>query len=516
MSKKSDAKSVLTVPSWMLLTTIFITGNIIMMLEVVGTRVVGPYFGVGIYVWSALITVALLALAGGYWWGGKLADRYKKPEWLYLAILLAGGLVLLLPLLRVPILSLAGTLGLRVGVLAGSTVLFGPPLFILGMVSPYAAKLFTHQFEKLGSKVGLLYAISTVGSFMGTIIMGFFLIPLFSITVILLSLGVVLIFIPLVYFFLVRKRNLPALGLLLLLLAFSFLVLPAGSTPKTFPSGARLIYHSNSFYGDIKVLQIGHHRTLLVNGVTQSGVDSSTMEATPQYVKDMGLIIKRFHPAAKSVLLVGLGGGNMVHLLKDQGLSIDVVEIDKKIKEVAVNYFDLNLDDIDFHLNDGRRFIKQSQQSYDIIILNTFSGESFPSHLLTKEFFQEVRAKLAPKGVLLLNFVGYVTGSERTASSAAVRATVGTAFNWVYSYFREPKHRFSNILFAAGNDPVPSQEQVTEQWASLAEKEVTIPNWEQAVICSDEYNPIEFLHRRVNKDWRDLVMRSLGPDILLQ
>jgi hypothetical protein len=85
------------VPAWWLLVTAFVTGSAVMMLEVVGTRVVGPFYGVGLYVWSALITVTLLALAGGYWLGGKWADQRRHPDVLFLILLIAALLILAVP-----------------------------------------------------------------------------------------------------------------------------------------------------------------------------------------------------------------------------------------------------------------------------------------------------------------------------------------------------------------------------------------------------------------------------------
>ena len=122
MSKNQSA------PTWLLLSTVFVVGNIIMMLEVAGTRLVSPYFGTGLYVWSAIITVTLLSLSIGYWWGGRLADRYQQSKILYFGLLLAALGIVIVPWLRVPVLSAVGPLGLRYGVLLGSRILFVIPL----------------------------------------------------------------------------------------------------------------------------------------------------------------------------------------------------------------------------------------------------------------------------------------------------------------------------------------------------------------------------------------------------
>lgn len=507
-----QSKPVGTVHTWFLITTIFITGNVIMMLEVVGTRVVGPFFGVGIYVWSALITVALLALATGYWLGGQWADARRRPEFLYLAILAAGLLTLVIPFLRNPLLTFAGNFGVRGGVLIGSALLFGPPLFMLGIVSPYATKLFTEQFEKLGSRVGLLYAISTVGSFMGTLTMGFYLIPNFRLSTILLSLGLGLLIMPLAYFLLIRSRRWPIFILCLLIGAALLVLFPRGA--PLLKENIRIVYKTTSFYGEIKVVDVGSQRMLLVDGVTQSGEYFKTHQATPQYVKDMMTAIRRYHSQAQRALVIGLGGGNFVHALLQAGLAVDVVEIDKKIKAVATEYFGVDPQRVRITLDDGRRYVRNCTEQYDVVVCNTFNGESFPSHLLTREFFREVKSVLNPGGVMALNFVGYVQGQHRWAA-AAVYATVHAENKWCHTFFREPKHRFANIVYIAGDGPELPEPQADPAWENLKEYAVTISGWETAEVCTDDYNPVEFLNRVVYRRWRQQVIDYLGPEVLL-
>src|SRR5512145_1276773 len=120
-----------------LLFTAVVCGALIMVIEVLGSRVIGPFFGVSLFVWTSLITVTLVALAAGYALGGYLADRHGNADWLYGLIIAAGVAVCLVPLAKAPVLKASLALGLRVGSLAGSAALFGVPLLLLGCVSPY-------------------------------------------------------------------------------------------------------------------------------------------------------------------------------------------------------------------------------------------------------------------------------------------------------------------------------------------------------------------------------------------
>jgi len=412
------------------------------------------------------------------------------------------------------VLTFAGHFGVRGGVLIGSVILFSLPLFFLGIVSPYATKLFTDQFEKLGSRVGMLYAISTVGSFIGTVVMGFYLIPNFRLSTILLGLGMVLLIMPLFYYFVIRSRRWWIFLALIILGLGSLIFFPRISPNPSSTGNLKIIYKTNSFYGEIKVAQIGNQRILLVDGVTQSGEDYRSHRAVPRYVSDMVDAITSYHPEAKDVLVVGLGGGNIVHALLRKEFRVDVVEIDKKIKAVAETYFGIDPQKVRITLDDGRRFVRTTQKKYDVVVLNTFNGENFPSHLLTKNFFTEVKNILNPGGVTALNFVGYVQGPHREAG-ASVFATLRAPHDWCKSFFSEAKHKFGNIVCIAGEGPEPQEGPDPEVWNALQANAVSISGWEDAVICTDDYNPVEFMNRVVYRRWRQLVIDSLGPEVLL-
>jgi predicted membrane-bound spermidine synthase len=501
-------------PGWMLLATIFISGNVVMMLEVVGTRVVGPFFGVGLYVWSALITVTLLSLAGGYWVGGRLADARRDPAPLYLVILAAAALTFLIPPLRNPVLTAAGGLGFRAGALAGSAALFGPALFLLGMVTPYATKLYTDRLEKLGSRVGLLYSISTLGSFLGTLAMGFYLIPTFRLTTILLGLGFTLLLLPLAFFLLLRRRRAAAFAALLILGIAALVLYPRSPEAGVAAGGFKVLYKSTSFYGELKVIEGGNNRILLLDGVSQSGETNTPGAPYPPYVQDLGDLLAHYAPQAKRVLVIGLGGGNIIHVFLKQGRQVDVVEIDPQVVTAAERYFGVDPKQVKITLEDGRRYVRASPDRYDALVMNAFIGENSPSHLLAKEFFQEAKRILNPGGVVLVNFVGYVQGPHRWGGGA-VYATLRASFGWCRSFFRDARDRFGNILYVAGDGAEADPAAADAAWAEVKDTEVEIHGWETAAVCTDEYNPIDFLNRVVYRRWRQLIIDNLGADVLL-
>jgi predicted membrane-bound spermidine synthase len=172
--------------------TVFLCGSVVMVIELLGTRIIAPVYGTSLYVWSSLITVTMVALSLGYFLGGKIADQWngKGLRWI---LILDALFILLIPAIKEPILIMTDPLGMRLGSLISATLLFLPPLTGLGMVSPFALKSSSHSLETVGSTAGRLYAISTLGSVAGTLLLGFFLFPLVGIQFLLMSSGLMLL-----------------------------------------------------------------------------------------------------------------------------------------------------------------------------------------------------------------------------------------------------------------------------------------------------------------------------------
>lgn len=176
--------------------TIFINGAVILIIEILGTRILAPFYGSTIFVWSSLITVTMASLALGYFFGGKIADEKPDLDLLYWIILIAGLSVSIVPVIDKFVLLRTDSLGIRLGPLVSSFFLFFLPLFFLGMVSPFGVKIETKLVDNLGTNAGNLYALSTLGSLFGALLAGFYLVPGFSINVVLniLSLTLFLLF----------------------------------------------------------------------------------------------------------------------------------------------------------------------------------------------------------------------------------------------------------------------------------------------------------------------------------
>lgn len=170
-----------------------VSGASILAIEILGTRIVGPSYGVDIFLWSALITITLAALAVGYWLGGHWADRGPAVRRFAAIFVAAGVWVAAIPLMRDGVVAAARPLDRAAAMFVSSVVLFFPPLAILGMASPYALKLRAGFLEEVGRSAGDLYAISTVASVAGALLTGFVLVPSFGVRSITAAIGVLLV-----------------------------------------------------------------------------------------------------------------------------------------------------------------------------------------------------------------------------------------------------------------------------------------------------------------------------------
>ena len=238
--------------------TVFLTGAAVMVIELLGTRLIAPFYGASLYVWTSVISVTLIALALGYFIGGRWADRAKNTG-LALIIALSGLLTLVIPWLTGPILLATDSLGLRMGVFVSTLVLFSPSLIMLGMIGPFAVKLATSSLEGVGASAGSIYAVSTIGSVIGTLFLGFYLFPQVGTREIFLGLGIALFLLALGVAYFERKHlsliiTLPPVAVLT---AIGIILLPRIADSANTPQKAdnhKVQFERESLYGWVRVI----------------------------------------------------------------------------------------------------------------------------------------------------------------------------------------------------------------------------------------------------------------------
>jgi len=412
-----------------LVLTAVVCGGLVMVLEVLGSRVIGPFFGVSLYVWTSLISVTLVSLAGGYAVGGVLADRFRSPTYLFAIVMIAGLLALAIPLLKSPVLAACVPLGLRVGSLVGTLILFGPALFALGCVTPYILRVAVRELDNLGRAAGGFYALSTLGSVLGTLATGFLLIGYLGVTEIFRLAAVLLIALACGYFIIFRRRWLVTAALLAPLLPIADAPVEARMKDGT---RVALVAAWDSFYGAIKVVDYRygalHTRELLIDGLVQGGMDVGTGLPVYEYTYFLQLLPYATHHGGERALVIGLGAGLVPRWYESRGIVTDVVDIDPAIAHVARTYFGYRGAG-DVIVADARSFLSSPGRRYDYIIVDVFNGDTTPGHLLTLEALRLMKARLNPEGVVAINLVGSL--ERRTFMTASVVATVGAVFEQV-------------------------------------------------------------------------------------
>lgn len=412
-----------------LLFTAGLCGAAVMVLEVVGSRVVGPLFGVSLFVWTALIGVTLVALAAGYAVGGQLADRRPSADTLQLVLLLAGAAILAIPPLRAPVLQACVPLGLRLGSLAAAAILFGPPLLLLGCVSPLVVKLAAHDLDRVGRTVGRLYAISTGGSFLGTLATGFYLIGRLGTGHVLQLVGGVLLAWAGLYFVAVRRRPVA-------LLALALLALPAERplVDRVMANGTRVqeLWRSESHYGRVQVLEYSYGaartRELAIDGLVQGGIDVASGLPVYEFAYFLELLPRALLPEGRSCLVIGLGAGLVPRWYERQGVRTDVVDINPDVVQAARQHFGYQAAG-DVRLGDARQVLAEPGPRYDYVVLDVFTGDTTPGHLLSLEALRLAAGRLAPGGVLALNLAGSLR--RQTLMTASVVRTLEEVFETV-------------------------------------------------------------------------------------
>ena len=411
-------------PGLLLRYAVVICGASVMVVEILGSRILAPTFGTTLHVWSALITVTLAALALGYSFGGRLADQKPGLPTLMTVIGISAGTLLLSDLLTAPVLRFAYGGGMVLGTFIAALLLFLPTLFLLGMVSPMAVRAAADQ-DHLGQSVGNLYALSTVGSVAGSLAVSLLLIPRLNVHTAVILTAVTLGSVPLWYLLSGAKKQ---MGVLLLV----GLALAGVATKVQGEDADRVIYYKGrpypvtvrepSSYGDLVVSDYQGVKYLFLNGVQQGSLRGDNSGARYAYGLERLATVKG---VPKNMLIWGLGAGVYARKMAEAGTQVTVLEIDPASEKVAREHFGLP-PSVKVIIGDARTETLRLNEKYDVIVLDAFSGDSPPFHLLTKEAFESLRQRLAPNGLILANIVGAARGEGSRVVASVVKTLEAT------------------------------------------------------------------------------------------
>jgi len=394
-----------------LLLIAFTSGLTIMAIEICASRLLAPYFGTSTFVWTNIIGVIMVALALGYYLGGKLADKQPKFKILLQTIIIACIFLLVIPFLMKPLVEMvmgniviwhsASTL-IFLGSLLSASLLFIFPILLLGATSPFIIKLLsTLNKEQIGNDAGLVFSISTVGSILGTFLPVLIFIPLWGTRKTVIFFSLLLLLVALAGFL----KNKLFLFLLLLVMPALIFKMPAIKSVKA-------VYEDESVYQYFQVVDKNDLRYLRINeglGVF-SMLNKSGSVLTGEYF-DYYNILPYLDGNGKNqdILILGLAGGTISTELnhffgQNYNLKIDGVELDKKLITTADKYFSLENPSLTVYNSDGRNFLSLTAKKYNAIVVDVYANQLYiPFHMATKEFFQAVKNHLADKGVVAIN-----------------------------------------------------------------------------------------------------------------
>ena len=494
----------------------FISGMTTLAIELSASRLLGNVFGNSNLVWANVIGLMLLYLTVGYFLGGRLADRRPYAPLLLQILLWAAFLAALIPLLARPIISRAAqaVFGAEAALALGSflviLVLFALPITLLGMVSPFVIRLAVGDVTEAGKVAGQVYAISTLGSLLGTFLPVLVTIPQLG------TARTFLLFSGILYFAaflpLLRLQPRPAWRYLLLPLIIALLARSALASPLRPPAAdARLLYDGESEYNYIQVQEDGAgYRYLYLN--EGQGVHSQWHEnelfygGTWQYFLAAPYFnAPPFHAdQVESLLLIGLAAGTTAR--QYQAVYGDIVmtgiELDAEIIQVGADFFDMNgaqMPSLQAIAGDGRYELRNLGRQFTVIGIDAYRPPYIPWHLTTAEFFGEVKSRLADDGALAIN-VGRTDTDRRLVD--ALTNTLLQVFPSVHAL--DVPQSFNNILVATAQPSQASNlrenlayrvDSVDARLYDVLEQaaEALVPLGESDIVFTDDRAPVERL-----------------------
>jgi spermidine synthase len=410
-----------------------------------------PFFGASTIVWANTIAIVLVALSIGYWFGGRMADRRPNLPALCATVLIASALMALVPFVADPFLSLSVeafdeySVGAFAGSLFGVLVLVAVPVLMLGSVSPWAIRLKMRAVEDSGEMAGRMYAISTVGSLLGTFAASLLLIPLVGTQRTFLTFALI-------------TGAVAALGLrprwaLVPLAIAALMAVPVGTVKGS--SEAQVLHEADTEYQYARVVEYpdGERRLELNEGQAIHSLYKPGTVLTGGYW-DAFLVdplAMRPEPPA-SVAMLGTAAGTTARAYAHYfpQTTVDAVEIDGELLDIGEEYFGLRPGPrLRLHTDDARPWLRRTDERFDAIFLDTYRQPYIPFYLTTKEFFQVAHSRLRPGGSVLIN-VGHPADSDRLEK--VLTATMGSVFAHVA---RDPVKRTNTVLI--GSDVEPSR-----------------------------------------------------------
>lgn len=484
---------------------LFAINAIYMILELIASRLLTPYFGSSNLVWTSVIGIILLSSSMGNFIGGKLADKDNIKKNLKMIILSTGISILVIPLIQINVLSQVSTIitSLKIGAIISTILLFFIPSMLIGLISPIVVKLKVKNVENVGKISGMISAIATIGSLVGTFIGGFYLVPMIGSKQLLYILAVATILLSI----LVEKdekkhitMNIMSITLCLICLGcFIYSIIQNESNIKSMVNNElNVSANFDTQYGNVKIVNVKSNDDIVRALTVGKGFESASYideekryELYSEYTKYYDLMFNA-NIDINNVMMIGGAGYSYpkYYLNKYEGKTIDVIEIDGQITELAKKYFflqdaiDKSSNKINLICNDGRVHLNSNTKKYDAILNDAFTGSCPVATLTTIEAVTLIHDSLNENGVYLTNIVGSLDGENAKFLKAEVN-TLNQVFKNVYvvpcNRDESEKNSPHNNMIVASDDEINIEGNIT---LNISENEF---------ILTDNFCPVDLL-----------------------
>ncbi len=502
--------------------TSFLCGMTVMGVELSATRLLAPYFGTSSIVYTVVIGLIMISMSIGNILGGRSADKYNNLGRLFALLWVAALWVAIIPLVGKYVIALSAVVMMWILpgnlLVAGSVfsclLVFSAPLLIMGMVSPYLVKLGVKDMEKSGRTTGEIYAASTIGSIIGTFIPTFLTIPYIGTMKSFLVFALALNLICLYYFITTKKGFIK--GIITTVVTAVLLLMPITSS---YAFWTDVVLEDESLYNYLQVTE--DQDTVILSTNVAFGVQSvykKNQLLTGMYYDYPLTSPLLFEDTSADkpldVLVLGMGTGTFAKHLKMfyPNSNIVGVEIDKKIVDLSMEYFELKKEEAKVHVNDGRTFLAGPDAGlYDIILVDAYHDITIPFHMSTAEFFSEVKEHLKPNGAILINI--NMRSEDSTEIVDYLTQTLKTNMNKVFKY----NVPYSTNVFVFSSDNPNCLDNYKNNADQLDEDSQLLPLTQRIIrdtvevtqtdyVFTDDLAPVEILGQKV---LNDIVLESL-------
>jgi len=494
-----------------LLLVILIEGAFVMEVELLGAKLISPFYGNSFKMWTAVITISILALTIGYFIGGFLSKRQKKLEILSFLLLFSGIWIGLMPKLSHALIELNLEMDLFTGAIRTSIFLLVIPIVLLSSTTPLVTQLFSDAEKNGAQAVGKVFALSTLGGVVSTIILGFYVVPLFGLSIVFVSSAIILLALSLFIKRGIVNYFLFGIGVILV---FNYNSFSADISEKF--GNSEFLSIEEGMMGQLKVLEDRYpqvdtsYRTLIINGIPQTIIiNDEHASSFWNYVHKISALstLKR----NKDAVLFGMGGGSIASELTKMGLnSLTIVDVDARMYDISEKYFYFKKGNSNLVVDDARHFIKTATRKFDLAVFDVCSGEVQPSNVFTIEGISDLDEILNGDAIVLIQYQELTNESKKSGSQSLCKTFNKAGY---HTYVDIEKGEIDNIIIVASKKYVNfknvrkenlNRNDSIQPWmdaflSNLPKKADT----KRGVLLCDDKPQLEILNEETIMHWRN-------------